>query len=297
MRDNSVEHEPQVQLSFPQSEPAWTLTIVPNASLISVPFAELWRYRDLLLLLVRRDFVSFYKQTILGPIWFFLQPLLTALMFYVIFGQIAGLSTNGAPKFLFYLVGVTFWSYFAECFTKTSESFTANAQLLSKVYFPRLIIPLSIVVSNLLRFTIQLLLLILVWIGHVVKGDIFPNATLLLFPLYLLLMASTGLGVGLIFAAATTKYRDLRFLIVFGVQLLMYATPIIYPIGLAPGKWRDLMLLNPLAPLFESLRYGWLGVGDFSVGGLLWATAFAFGVLVTGVLMFNVTERSFIDTV
>ncbi len=280
------------------SEPAnWTSTIVPHEGLFSVPVRELWNYRDLLVLLVRRDLVAFYKQTILGPAWFILQPLLTAMIFYVIFGQIADLPTNGTPKFLFYLLGVTFWNFFAECFTKTSETFMANAPLFSKVYFPRLIVPLAIIVSNMFRFSIQLTLLLLVWGASVFKGEVSPSASILLFPFCILLMASIGLGVGLVFTAATTKYRDLKFLIVFGVQLLMYATPIIYPVSMVRGPWLYLVQLNPLTSLFELLRHGWLGVGDFSALGLIWSTIFAAGALMFGVLLFNLTERTYIDTV
>lgn len=275
----------------------WDLTIAAHARLWSLPMRELWRYRDLLVLLVRRDFVSFYKQTILGPAWFFVQPLLTALMFYVVFGRIAQLPTDGAPKILFYLTGITFWNYFSECFTKTSETFIANTQLFSKVYFPRLIIPLSIVLSNLLRFAIQLSLLIFVWLWYFTQGDIRPNLAMLLFPLIVIAMATIGMGVGLIFSAATTKYRDLRFLIQFGVQLLMYATPIIYPLSIAEGRWRSWINVNPLAPLFEAIRYGWLGTGEVSIRGLIWTTLFAVASFVLGLLLFNHTERNFIDTV
>lgn len=277
--------------------PNWTMTISPSSGAWNLPLAELWQYRDLLVLLVRRDFVAFYKQTILGPAWLILQPLLTALTFFVVFGKIAGLPTDGAPKLLFYLLGVTFWNYFAECFIKTSEAFSSNAQLFSKVYFPRLIVPLAIIVSSLLRFLMQLTLLTVVWLWFVAKGEVSPKATILLLPLFLFLMALIGLGIGLIFSAATTKYRDLRFLIIFGVQLLMYATPIIYPLSIASGNWRLWMNCNPLTSLFEALRHGWFGVGEFSPWGLLWPTLFGVGSLILGLLLFNYIERSFVDTI
>lgn len=280
-----------------QDPMSWDLNIGPERSVFQVPFGELWRYRDLLYLFVRRDFVSFYKQTVLGPVWFFLQPLLTAGIYYVIFGKIAELSTNGCPPILFYLTGVTFWNYFSECFVKTSETFVANSQLFGKVYFPRLVVPLSIVVSNLVRFFIQFGLLAIVWLWFVSLGVIVPTISLFLLPLVVVLMAMIGLGIGLIFSAATTKYRDLRFLIQFGVQLLMYATPVIYPISIAHGSWRSYLVANPLAPLFEAVRHGLLGSGDYSFVGLAWTIGFAVISLIVGVLMFNLTERNVIDTV
>jgi lipopolysaccharide transport system permease protein len=276
---------------------SWSLDISDSQGFWRVPVREIWNYRDLLYLLVHRDFVALYKQTILGPIWFFVQPLLTAFTYYVIFGQIANISTEGAPKILFYLTGVTFWNYFAECFMKTSDTFVSNAALFGKVYFPRLIMPLSIVASSLLRFFVQFLLFVAVWLWFVIQGEVKPNAAILLFPLHLILMGLIGLGFGLMFAATTTKYRDLRFVIQFAVQLLMYATPIIYPLSIAEGKWRNWIEYNPLTALFESIRFGWLGIGDPSTIGLAVTCGFGLLSLALGVLAFEYAEQSFIDTI
>lgn len=275
----------------------WELTIRPSRSLLHLDLAELWRYRDLLTLFVHRDLVSFYKQTILGPVWFFVQPLLTAITYYIIFGKIAELPTDGVPPFLFYLSGITFWNYFSESFLKTSETFVGHSQLFGKVYFPRLIIPLSIIVSNLFRFSIQLCLLLIVWGYYFFTGIIAPTSAILFLPIAVVLMATLGLGIGLIFSAVTTKYRDLRFLIQFGIQLLMYATPIIYPLSIADGRYRQWISVNPLAPLFEAIRVGLLGAGEWSWLGLLWTTIFSIGCLGIGVLFFNYTERNVIDTI
>ncbi len=275
----------------------WDLTIEPQAGFLHLPLREIWEYRDLLVLLVARDILAFYKQTILGPIWFFLQPLLTTIVFYVVFSRIAGLSTDGVPAILFYLTGVTFWGYFSECFIKTSETFVSNSQLFGKVYFPRLIVPLSIVASSLVRFSIQLVLLFVVWAYFFSISAVQPQWTILWAPYLISLMAAIGLGIGLLFSATTTKYRDLRFLIQFGVQLLMYATPVIYPLSMTSGKLREWMSWNPLAPIFETFRHGLLGAGMFSVSGLLWSSGFAIFVCGMGILAYNRTERTFIDTI
>jgi lipopolysaccharide transport system permease protein len=244
----------------------WDLVIEPQSSVFNLQLRDVWRYRDLLGLLVRRDFVSFYKQTILGPLWFFIQPLFTTLTYVIIFGRLAGLSTDDLPQPLFYMVGIISWNYFAECLTKTSTVFKDNANIFGKVYFPRLIMPLSIVVSNLVRFGVQVILLALMFAYYILFKDYHPhiNLYILLFPVAVVLMAAMGLGIGMIICALTTKYRDLSFLVTFGVQLMMYATPVIYPLSSAPAKYRSLIELNPMTGIIETMRFGLLGKGSFS---------------------------------
>ena len=279
----------------------WDLVIEPQTSLFELNLKDVWRYRDLLWLLVKRDFVSFYKQTILGPLWFFIQPLFTTIIFTFIFGNLAGLSTDGLPQPLFYMAGITAWNYFADCLTKTSTVFRDNANIFGKVYFPRLIMPLSIVVSNLVRFGVQMLLFF-VMIGYYLfkneLGSLFhPNMNILLFPVLVLLMALLGLGIGLIITALTTKYRDLAFLITFGVQLMMYATTVIYPLSAAPAKYKWLIELNPMTGIIEAFRYGFLGQGEFTTNTFGYSVVFSLISLVLGVIIFNKTEKSFVDTV
>jgi len=279
----------------------WDLVIEPQTSLFELNLKDVWRYRDLLWLLVKRDFVSFYKQTILGPLWFFIQPLFTTIIFTFIFGNLAGLSTDGLPQPLFYMAGITAWNYFADCLTKTSTVFRDNANIFGKVYFPRLIMPLSIVVSNLVRFGVQMLLFFIM-IGYYLfqkeMGSLFhPNMYMLLFPVLVLLMALLGLGLGLIITAMTTKYRDLAFLITFGVQLMMYATTVIYPLSAAPSKYKWLIELNPMTGIIEAFRYGFLGQGEFTINTFGYSVIFTLISLVLGVIIFNKTEKTFVDTV
>jgi len=279
----------------------WDLVIEPQSSLFELNLKDVWRYRDLLWLLVKRDFVSFYKQTILGPLWFFIQPLFTTIIFTFIFGNLAGLSTDGLPQPLFYMAGITAWNYFADCLTKTSTVFRDNANIFGKVYFPRLIMPLSIVVSNLVRFGVQMLLFFIM-IGYYLfqkeMGSLFhPNVYILLFPVLVLLMALLGLGLGLIITALTTKYRDLAFLITFGVQLMMYATTVIYPLSAAPVKYKWLIELNPMTGIIEAFRFGFLGQGEFTINTFGYSVVFTLISLVLGVLIFNKTEKTFVDTV
>jgi lipopolysaccharide transport system permease protein len=280
------------------TEQTWDLKIKPQDKLFNLHLKDLWNYRDLLGLLVRRDFVSFYKQTILGPIWFFVQPILTTIMFTLVFGKMGGFSTDGLPGPLFYLAGITAWNYFAECLTKTSTVFRDNANIFGKVYFPRLIMPLSIVVSNLVRFAVQFLLFILVLIFYAIKGThIQLTWAVTLFPVVVVLMAALGLGAGMIISAMTTKYRDLAFLLTFGVQLLMYATTVIYPLSSASPKYRWLIAANPMTPLIETFRYGFLGKGSFSFMSLASATVITIICLVAGIIIFNKVEKDFVDTV
>ena len=275
----------------------WDLIIEPHASLLSLQWGDVWRYRDLLYLFTHRDVVSFYKQTILGPIWFFIQPIFTTLIYVMVFGQIAQLSTDGAPQVLFYMSGITLWNYFSECFNKTATVFRDNANLFGKVYFPRLITPLSIVLSNLMRFGIQFSLFFVVLAGYVAFGKAQPNAVALLLPVTILIMATMGLAFGMLFSALTTKYRDMVFLLQFGVQLLMYATPVIYPTSQMPPRIAAVLAWNPLASLFEATRYGFLGTGSFSMSGIAYSAIFAFTAFLVSTVIFNRVERTFMDTV
>jgi lipopolysaccharide transport system permease protein len=280
-------------------EPQWTEVIRPQTGLLDINLPEVWRYRDLLALLVRRDFVATYKQTILGPIWFFLQPLLTTIMFVVVFGRIAQISTDGLPMMLFYLSGITIWNYFAECLNKTATVFRDNASIFGKVYFPRLIMPLSIVASNLVKFGIQFVLFLGFWLYYLLKpgSNVHPNLFILLSPVLLLMMAFLGLGFGLLISAMTNKYKDLVFLLTFAVQLAMYATPVIYPLSSVSEKYQWLLKLNPMTAIAETFRFGFLGSGSFSTGNFLYSLGCSLLVLVLGVLVFNKVEKSFMDTV
>jgi lipopolysaccharide transport system permease protein len=281
------------------SQKNWTEVIEPRQSLFDLRLREVWHYRDLWQRFVRRDLVATYKQTILGPLWFFIQPILTTLMFTIVFGNVAGLSSDGQPRILFYLSGLTIWNYFSTCFTGTSNSFTANAGIFGKVYFPRLIMPLTVVASNLIRFGIQLLLFICFLAYYILKGNeaVQPNYYMAALPSLILLMAGIGLGAGMIFSSLTTKYRDLGFLLSFGVQLLMYATPVIYPISSVPEKYKSFLLMNPVAPVVEAFRYAFLGSGHFSWQGLGYSCLCMIVLLMSGILIFNKVEKSFMDTV
>ena len=277
----------------------YTLIIKPKNSLLAINFKELWRYKDLLFLLVRRDFVSVYKQTILGPVWFFIQPLLTTATFTLVFSKMANISTDGIPAPLFYLIGVTFWSYFSTCLTATSGTFVNNASVFGKVYFPRLIMPLSIVISSLFKLSIQFIMLLIGWIYYMTTElSIVPNFTILLLPLYIISMAGLGLGFGIILSSVTTKYKDFSFLVGFGVQLLMYATPIIYPLSLIKNpNIITLVSLNPMTGLIEGIKYGLTGHGIYDLGLLTYSLVFTIVLLFVGVIIFNKVEKSFIDTV
>jgi lipopolysaccharide transport system permease protein len=277
----------------------WDLTIKPTSNVFDLKIKQIFRYKDLLFLFVKRDFISVYKQTVLGPAWFFIQPILTAITFSIIFGNIAKISTDGLPQILFYLSGITLWNYFSETLLKTSDTFTANANLFGKVYFPRLIVPLSIVFSNLAKMGVQLLLFILIWSYYLIfeQTKIQPNFYIALFPFLILLMGLLGLSLGIIITSMTTKYRDLRFLIQFAVQLLMYASPIVYPLSIVPYKFKTLMLLNPITSIIETFKYGFLGSGEFSWFNLLCSTIIIVVLFVFGVLIFNRVEKSFVDTV
>lgn len=279
-------------------EQQWTEEIKSQEPLFSINLKEVWHYRDLLIMLVKKDYVTFYKQTILGPIWFFVQPILTTIMYVVLFGQIAKLSTDGTPQIVFYLLGITIWNYFSESLTKTATVFKDNAAVMGKVYFPRLIMPLSIIVSGLMKFAIQFGLFIAAVLYYTfVEESIHPNIWILAAPFLLLLMAAFSLGLGMIFSSLTTKYKDLIFLLTFGIQLFMYATPVVYSVSSIPEKYQWIINANPLTGIFECFRYGFLGSGNFEPSSLLFSTAVTVIMLVVGVIIFNKVEKSFMDTV
>ncbi|HEY2581885.1 MAG TPA: ABC transporter permease [Mucilaginibacter sp.] len=283
------------------TEENWDIEITSSNSLFDLKLRDVWDYRDLLFLLVRRDFVAFYKQTILGPIWFFVQPVITILMYTIVFGNLAGIPTDGIPKPLFYLAGTIIWNYFADCLTKTSTVFKDNAALMGKVYFPRFIMPLSIVLSNLVRFAVQFVLFLILMFFYWVKGAVIvPNELVLLFPLLILLIAAQGLGLGMITSAITTKYRDISFIISFGVPLLMYTTTVIYPLSEVLQKYHNyswFIKLNPVTAVIETFRYGFLGKGSFTWGLLGVSGLITVVFLFVGTVIFNRVEKSFVDTV
>lgn len=274
----------------------WEITAEHN--LLDLKLKDTWEYRDLLWLLVRRDFVAFYKQTILGPLWFFIQPLFVTIIYSLVFGKIAGISTDDLPQPLFYMAGITAWNYFADCITKTSTVFRDNAGIFGKVYFPRLIMPLSIIISALVRFGVQMLLFLVFMSWYVFTGAaIHPNSHVLLFPLLVLLMAALALGSGMIISSLATKYRDLAFLVGFGIQLLMYATTVIYPLSTAPENYKWLIIANPMTGIIETFRYGFLGKGSFNWGMLGYSAGVTVVLLLLGIVVFTKVERNFVDTV
>lgn len=291
-------YEESASVSAPAGEVEWTSRITPHRGWFDWRLGQLWRYRDLISLFVWRDFVAVYKQTILGPAWHVIQPLLTTLMFTLIFGKVARLPTDGVPPFLFYLSGTVAWSYFASCLTSTSNTFVAHSGLMGKVYFHRMVIPISVTISGLIAFGIQLAIF-LAFLGYYLLANtgVHITAWVILMPLFVLMLAGYGLGGGIIVSALTTRYRDLARLVTFGVQLLMYATPVIYPASAVPEHYRWLTQLNPLAPVFEGFRFGFLGVGSVDLVQL----AVSFGVMIVllaaGLSLFTHIERTFMDTV
>jgi lipopolysaccharide transport system permease protein len=280
----------------------WTLEIKPQKALFDFNFQEIWKYKDLIFLFVRRDFVALYKQTILGPLWFLIQPVLTSVMFYFVFGRVAKISTDGLPPFYFYMAGVTAWGYFSECLNKTANTFIENANIYGKVYFPRIVIPISTVLSNLIKFFIQFGLFLVIAVVYSLQGYAieFQWDKLFWFPILVLLMAMFGLGLGVIVSSLTTKYRDLRFLMTFAVQLMMYGTPVIYPMSRIVDhypQYKWIVLANPMSAIIESFRFIFSGNGIFSYQYLLISTAIIFVVLFVGLLLFGKVERNFMDTV
>jgi len=275
----------------------WTEIIKTEDSLLSLDLKEIWRYRDLLLLLVKRDFVIYFKQTILGPIWFFVNPIITTALFTLVFGNIAGLSTDGVPNSIFYLSGIIIWNYFSSSFNATSNVFISNSNLMGKVYFPRLIMPISVVISNLMQFAIQFLLL-LVFVGYYTfNGQISPNIYVLLVPFLVLLVVSFSLGLGMVFSSMTTKYKDVAMILPFGVQMFMYATPIVYPLSAINHKYKFLLELNPLSNIVESFRYAFFGLGELNINMLMYSTVVITITLILGAIVFNHSQKSFVDTI
>ena len=276
----------------------WDLIIQPKNKWYDLRLREILRYKDLLFLFVRRDFVALYKQTILGPIWFFIQPVITTITFTVIFGNLAKISTDGLPQILFYLCGITLWTYFSDTLTKTADTFTANANIFGKVYFPRMIVPLSVVVSNLIKLGVQFLLFIIFWFYYLITSDsIHPTAAFALVPYLVVLMGFLGLSLGIIISSLTTKYRDLKFLVVFGVQLLMYASPIVYPLSIVPAQYRWLIIANPVTSIIETFKFAFLGVGEFNWLHLGYSSVCTLLLFIIGLLIFHKVEKSFMDTV
>ena len=276
----------------------YTTVIKPKNKLFEVDFKEIWQYRDLFSMFVKRDIITQYKQTILGPAWFFIQPAITTIMYMIVFGGIAGIPTDGLPQPMFYLAGIVCWQYFADCLNKTSSTFTTNQAIFGKVYFPRLIVPLSTVASNLVRMGIQFLMFLAVYIYYVLVGvAVAPNIYILLLPLLILMLAGLSLGFGIIISSMTTKYRDLTILFTFIVQLWMYATPIIYPLSSMSPKRQWIMALNPVTSIVETFKYGTMGVGTFSWGQLGYSFGFMVVLMIIGIVIFNKVQRSFMDTV
>ena len=283
------------------NQDTWTTVIKPREKLLSVNLRELWDYRDLCSLFVKRNITTQYKQTVLGPLWYVIQPLITVVMYMVVFGGIAKIPTDGLPQPLFYLSGICLWQYFSDCLNKTSNTFTANASIFGKVYFPRLIVPISTVVSNLLRFGIQLGLFLVVYAIYqicIIPGQIHTNWYALLLPVLVLMLAGLALGFGILFSSMTTKYRDMSLLLSYFVSLWMYATPVIYPLStITNEKLRMLMSLNPLTGIVEAFKYGFLGEGQFSWGMLGYSAGFMVVLLALGIVIFNRVQKTFMDTV
>lgn len=283
------------------SEEEWLYEITPKNKFFSLNLKEVWRYRDLLLLFVKRDIVTVYKQTVLGPLWYLIQPLFTSITFTIIFNNVAGISTESIPPFLFNLAGIMVWNYFTSCLTSTSDTFRANAGIFGKVYFPRLIVPISVVISNLVKFLIQFGIFVAFYVYFIWKGIVIElNAIVLFFPLLILVMGILGLGLGMLISSLVTKYRDFSYLIGFGVQLLMYLSAVMYPMALIKEKMPNLAWLvqyNPLAYVIETSRYMLLGIGDVSLFGVLYVVGITAFIFLFGLLIFNKTEKSFIDTV
>ncbi len=275
----------------------WTNVISSEHSLFKLNLKEVWDYRDLVYMFVKRDFVSSFKQTILGPLWFFINPIFTTVVYLIVFGNIANLSTDGAPKILFYLAGVTLWNYFSSSLGGTSNVFVGNAGIFGKVYFPRLVMPITIVISNLMRFGVQFLLFLVVFFYYWYKGEVAPNWWVLFTPIFILMMSLFALGVGMIFSSLTTKYRDLSMLLTFGISLYMYATPVIYPTSMLSAKIQPYAKYNPLTGIFEGFKYAWMGVGEFNPIMLVYSTIIILILLAIGTVIFNKVEKGFMDTV
>jgi lipopolysaccharide transport system permease protein len=283
------------------SDTDWLFEITPKNKFFSLNLKEVWQYRDLLMLFVKRDVVTVYKQTILGPLWYLIQPLFTSITFTIIFNTVAGIDTGAVPPFLFNLAGITIWNYFTTCLNGTSDTFRSNASIFGKVYFPRVIMPISVVISNLIKFGIQFLIFVAFYVYYYLQGAaISLNSATVFFPLLIILMGVLGLGLGMLISSLVTKYRDFSYLITFGVQLLMYLSAVMYPMALVRSKMPEyawLVQYNPLAYVIETTRYMLLGIGHISVWGLVYTVSVTLLLFFVGLLIFNKTEKSFIDTV
>jgi lipopolysaccharide transport system permease protein len=276
----------------------WSIEIKPKKKLLDVDLKDIWRYRDLYYMYVKRDIITVYKQTILGPLWFLIQPILTTIMYMFVFGGLAGISTDGIPQPLFYMSGILLWNYFNAAFMVSSNVFTANASVFGKVYFPRLVVPLSGITSNLIKFGIQLILFIAIYLYYYIQGvNLTINWTIILFPILILMIALHAMSWGLIISALTTKYRDLTQLVTFGIQLFMYVTPVIYPLSAAPEKYRMLISFNPLTSIFETFKYSCMGSGSLDWIGLGYSFIVLLITLFLSIIIFNRVERNFMDTV
>lgn len=287
-----------IQATNKSDKDNWSIEIKPKKKLLDVDLKGIWRYRDLYYMYVKRDIITVYKQTILGPLWFLIQPILTTIMYMFVFGGLAGISTDGVPQPLFYMSGILLWNYFNAAFMASSNVFTANASIFGKVYFPRLVVPLSGITSNLIKFGIQLLLFIAIYLYYYLQGiNLTINWTIILFPVLILMIALHAMSWGLIISSLTTKYRDLTQLVTFGIQLFMYVTPVIYPLSAAPEKYRIFISLNPLTPIFETFKYSCMGSGSFNWGELGYSFIFLLITLFLSVIIFNRVERNFMDTV
>ncbi len=284
---------------MPETHKDWDLIIKPKSNLLDLQLNQVWKYRDLLFLLVKRDFISFYKQTVLGPIWFFLQPLFTVAIYMFIFGSIAGIETDNIPQPIFYLSGITAWTYFSECVLKTSNIFRENAGIFGKVYFPRLIMPLCVVISNLLKFGIQFLLLIILIVYYSFNGYHFNFSVFnfFLIPIFIVFIAAFGLGVGLIVSSLTIKYRDFALLLSFAMSILMYACPVVYPLASLSGKMKFIVLLNPMTSLIEGFRFLLFGYGSLNIYSSLYGIVFILITVFIGVIFFNKVQKNFIDII
>lgn len=275
----------------------WTTVITPKNKLFDLKLDELWQYRNLIVMFVRRDFKTMYKQTILGPLWIIIAPILTTLMQMIVFGNIANISTDGVPQFLFYMIGNSMWAYFSNCLTNTSNTFVANAGVFGKVYFPRLVTPIAIAISGLITYGVQFAIILVNIVYYTAQGEIIPSFLSIIFPLLVIDLAILGVGCGLIISSLTTKYRDLTVLVTFGVQLWMYGSAVIFPVSTLPEKWKNLLMLNPVVPIIEAMRYIFTGRGFFSVGYLILSSAVAILILAIGMIIFNKVEKTFMDTV
>ena len=275
----------------------WTTIIQPKTKLIDLKLHELWQYRDLIIMFVKRDFKTMYKQTILGPLWIIINPILTTLMQVFVFGNLAGISTDGIPDIVFYMAGNMIWLYFSSCLNKTANTFVGNVGVFGKVYFPRLVTPISIIISGMIMFVVRFCIFMVFIVYFRFKGLIEPNITIMLLPLYILILAMLSMGCGIVISALTTKYRDLSILVNFGIQLWMYGSAIIFPVSSIPEKWGNLLMLNPIVPIVEAFRYSFTGKGVFSVRYLGIAMIVTVVLLLIGCVIFNKVEKTFLDTV